>query len=101
VSYWVDLEVVRPSSVYNVNMTWNYSPMTNACGFHITDFHGKHAGETIPILTQGLAFMRENEDKVKALEPPNGYGTYEHLIVRIEEMLAIAQEYPKGVWNIN
>ncbi len=54
----------------------------------------KLAGSLIPILREGLAKLEADPEKYKALNPTNGWGSYDGLLKFVRKYLAACEESP-------
>jgi len=59
------------------NMTSNVSCMWRHAGANLAEFDGKKAGEVYKQLVEALAAMLKDPDTYRAMNPPNGWGSYE------------------------
>lgn len=68
------------------NLTYNLTPMLKAAGFpgwsevvseRRSDGLLPTGANTVPIFEAVLAELRANPEKYRAMNPPNGWGTYE------------------------
>lgn len=95
----VYLTVSRPTEVYWRNITHNLNRMAAAAGVYThlwrpDELGIKQAGELIVPLREGLERLRSDPEKFKALNPENGWGSYEGLVNFVEEYLAACEETP-------
>lgn len=77
------------------NFTSNVSRMWRTAGADLAEFDGKPTAECTPILEAAIAEMRANPDKYRAMDSPNGWGTYDHLMPRLDYLLACMKTHPK------
>lgn len=54
----------------------------------------KYARFLVEPLQEGLRRLRSNPDEYKKLAPKNGWGSYEGLVVFVEEYLKACKEFP-------
>jgi hypothetical protein len=54
------------------------------------------AKDIIPILRDGLAKMVNNPEHFKKFDSPNGWGTYEHFVPWIREVLKGCEDNPEA-----
>lgn len=76
------------------NMTSNLSAMWTKAGAPLKDFHERPAYECLPKLQQALDNLRNDPCNYQQLNPPNGWGTYEHCIEYLERILAACARDP-------
>lgn len=98
-SYDIDLIIdTGGAEPYYLDLDWNYTsnvaPMWRAAGANLADFHGKTAGECAPILRAGIETMRADPARFTAMNPPNGWGSYERLLPALDELLAAFEAHP-------
>jgi hypothetical protein len=55
------------------------------------------ASQMITPLEIGIKKLEANPDKYKALNPPNGWGSYEDFVPFCKVVLEICREYPDAV----
>lgn len=80
--------------------TWNLGPMLRLAGLEFgTDspLHGRPARDWATALRAALAAMDAAPDRFRALDPPNGWGSYDSLLPVLREMLAVCERYPDAV----
>jgi hypothetical protein len=88
----VYLEVVRPTVIYNANITHNLNRMAKEAGIYEVLWRPEEVGivkasELIAPLQEGLARLKANPEHFKTFNPENGWGTYEGLVAFVEEYL--------------
>lgn len=97
----VSLQVLQPCEVVGLNITHNLNSMAAAAGIYQHLWRPEELGltkahELVEPLQEGLARLRAEPDKFKALNPTNGWGTYETLCSFVEEYLAGCRKYPQA-----
>jgi hypothetical protein len=102
---WLEIDTGGPEPV-QVTHGWNYtsncSPMWRAAGANLAEFHDKAAGECAPILRAAIDRMQADPAPFVAMNPENGWGSYETLVPALEELLAEFDANPKAtvrVWR--
>jgi hypothetical protein len=101
------LRAKRPTTVHKFNITHNLNDMAQACGLYEVMWRPKEIGVTtaeqaIPFLRSGIKCLTERRDELRALEPDNGWGTWESLFDAATGYLAACQENPDAeieVWR--
>jgi hypothetical protein len=79
------------------NLTYNLSPMLHAAGMPAwKDFIGMRAGDAGPIWQSVVDVLRADPDKYRAMNPPNGWGTYEGAVEVIAALAAACSRYPNA-----
>lgn len=95
----VYLEVVRPVTVYDANITHNLNKMAEAAGIYKHLWRPDEIGvtkacELIEPLTAGLAKLKADPAHFEQFNAPNGWGMYRHFVQFVEEYLAACVENP-------
>lgn len=93
------LTAVRPTTVFNGNITHNLNKMADEAGIyqHLwrpDELNITHAGDLIIPLTNALALMRADPERFKQHNPANGWGDYNGFVKFVEEYLTACQENP-------
>lgn len=88
---------------HGVNITHNVHLQVAATGVNPWEWHGRNVGETIPELERALEFtaVQENRDKLRRLDAPNGFGRLEDSERFLVNLLNIARNHPKAVWQVS
>jgi len=97
--------VYEDGIVYTANITHNLNKMAAEAGIykHLwrpDEVDIKKAEELIEPLTQGLIALGNEPGRYKALNPPNGWGTYEGLVEFVANYLAACKRYPEAVVRV-
>lgn len=95
----VYLTAIRPVRVYEGNITHNLDVMAKAASIYqhlwCPDELGvKQAGELVAPLREGLARLEAEPDRFRELNPENGWGSYEGLVLFVREYLAACEQNP-------
>lgn len=93
------LTAVRETSVFKCNITHNLNIMAGQADLYGVIWRPEENGietaaQLIVPLQDGLALLKAEPDRFKALNPQNGWGTYEGLISFVEAYLAACIENP-------
>lgn len=85
-----------------INYTHNLSPMYREAGFpHWTDYDGAPVSEFAGVIRGALDRMEGNPERFRALNPPNGWGTYEGALDVLRQMYRSCRLHLNGVWRAN
>lgn len=96
----LDLDYSDPGG-YGWSMTYNVSPMyREAFGHSIMDLNGLPAPEAADRMEAALRDMENNPTKYKAMNPPNGWGSYEAAMSILRQMIPICRQHPKATFEI-
>ena len=93
--------------LYTDNVTHNLNTMAEEAGCYQHLWHPEQvgittAGELIEPLGLAIARMKADPDRFKALNPPNGWGSYDGFVPWIERYMEACHEHPKAtvkVWG--
>ncbi len=86
------LTAVRPTTVFDCNVTHNLAPMAREAGIYEClwrpDETGyKTAQQLIEPLRAGLTLLRSDPARFRPLNPVNGFGSYDRFVVWVAELL--------------
>lgn len=91
------LEVVRPTSVYDANITHNLGGMAREAGIYEALWESekfKTAAELVPIIRKGIAEMENDPERFKVHDAGNGWGTYDQFLPWLRNVLIACVENP-------
>lgn len=84
--------------VYSGNITYNLGEMWRAAGLPYSEaIEGKTAGDLVPALEAGLSTLEAEPDRFHAMNPSNGWGSYDGLLEFTRRMVAAAKTWPKAI----
>lgn len=85
--------------VFDKNITYNLGPMWRAAGLPFSDesIEGKPARDMLEPMRDGLVALLAEPEKFRAMNPSNGWGSYEGLVRFVEAAIAAADEYPDAI----
>jgi len=83
------------------NITHNLTDMADKAGIYESLWHPERINATkawqiIPILEKGLKELKKKPNYFEQFNSPNGWGTYEHFVPFVEEVLKACKEYPNS-----
>jgi hypothetical protein len=86
---------------YTSNITHNLTAMFNAAGVYQILWRGDGlmAGEQVEKLEKALKEMKENPEKFKRYDSPNGWGLYVHAVPWLAEVVQACKDYPEAVFH--
>jgi len=98
---------VTTNEVYTANITHNLNKMAAEAGLYEHLWRPDELGitkaqELIEPLREGLKALGSDPERFKALNPPNGWGTYEGLIRFVAGYLQACEQWPDAtvrVWR--
>ena len=85
--------------VFSRNITHNLNKMADAAGIYEVLWRPDENGITkahqcIEPLSSGLLDLVRNREKYEACNSPNGWGTYEHFVPFVTDVLTACCDYP-------
>lgn len=90
-------------TLFDANITHNVVPMWDKAG--VTDAlyesHDKQAKDIIDALECGVAAMEADPAGYEALNPPNGWGSYERALPWLRNVLAQCKAHPNATIGIS
>lgn len=90
-----------PIWAYDWNYTTNCAPMWRAAGANLAEFDGKPAGECAEILRDAIAELVANPEKYRAMDPENGWGSYDSLLPALRKLLEGFDEAPRAIVRVS
>lgn len=95
----VSLHAVRRTQVYDANITHNLAGMAKEAGVYLAMWQPDEIGistaaELAEILETGLAKLEAEPERFRAMNPPNGWGSYEGLVQFVRNYLQACRDNP-------
>ena len=102
----ITLTVMKPTEIYEANITHNLGKMADEAGIYQCLWHPekldiKYAKELIKPLEDGIKKMKEKPEFYKKFDAKNGWGTYRDFLPWLEKLLQACIENPEAqisVW---
>lgn len=100
---WLEIDTggAEPAALTDWNYTSNCGPMWRAAGANLSEFHGKVASECLPLLQMALALMRREPARFEAMNPDNGWGSYDTLLPALDKLAAQFAAHPKATVKVH
>jgi hypothetical protein len=102
---WLTVDTGGPEPA-TVGEDWNYTsncgPMWRAAGADLAEFDDKVAGDCLPILEAAIKTLQTDREQFIAMNPPNGWGSYDTLVPALEKLAQQFRYHPKAtvrVWR--
>jgi len=103
----VSARIDTSGTVFSANITHNLGKMADEAGIYKylwrpDELGVEKAQELIEPLQSGLSLLEDAPERFKALNPPNGWGTYEGLVNFVRDYLDACKKYPGAevsVWR--
>ena len=97
----VYLKEVKPCTIWAIGITHNLTAMAEAAGLYECMWRPEEicitlASQMIHPLECGIAVMEQDKEKLKKLNPENGFGNYEFLLSVAQRYLAACKEHPNA-----
>jgi hypothetical protein len=95
------LNRIQETEVFSTNITHNLNEMADKAGIYEALWRPEEKGwklasDIIPVLEKGLKKLKAKPDYYKKFDAKNGWGTYEHFVPFVEEVLKACKEFPDG-----
>lgn len=102
----VYLTATRPTTVYDRNITHNLGKMAGEAGIYKHLWRPEEIGitraiELVEPLRAGLALLRSEPDRFKALNPENGWGSYDDFVEFVRAYLEACEENPDATVSVS
>lgn len=96
----LDVYLVREETVFDYNITHNLNKMAEAAGLYKVLWRPEEIGvtysaEALPILKEGLKKLVDEPEKFKAMNPENGWGSYEGLLKFVVNYIEACEVSPE------
>ena len=98
--------VYEDASVYSANITHNLNSMAEEAGIYRYLWRPGETGvelaaQLIEPLEVGIALLESDPERFKALNPSNGWGTYEGLVAFVGNYLEACRQYPTASVSVS
>lgn len=97
----LDFELIFERKVHDSNITHNLNVMAGEAGIYDClwrpEENGYHRAEDIiEPLREGLRKLKDDPEYFKQFNSPNGWGTYEHFVPFVEDILESCIIFPEA-----
>ena len=104
--YHCDVESMKPEELFSINITHNLGEMADKAGVYQAlwrpDENGfDRASDIIQVLTVGLSDLVVRPEYFKQFDASNGWGTYEHFVPFVEEVLTACKNNPDAFVRVS
>lgn len=62
---------------------------------------GMRASDAVAVLEEGIRYMRDHADELRAMEPANGWGRYQDAMLLLERLRQACELHPAGVVGVS
>jgi len=102
---WDDGETFT-TAVFDTNITHNLNDLADAVGIYNALWRPEennfiYAKDIIPVVDKGLKELKDNPEKYKKYDSPNGWGVYKDFVPWVEELLKACKEHPNSKIETN
>ena len=102
----ISLNVIKQTEVFSANITHNMGKMADAVGLYTPLWHPERiylqwSYELIPYLEEGIALLKADPEQYKALDPENGWGSYDVFVPWLEKLLQQCKENPDAFIGVS
>jgi len=96
------LNKVQECEIFSINITHNLTEMASKAGIYYALWRPEEEGykdakDIIPVLEKGLKDLKERPEYFKQFDAENGWGTYEHFVPFVEEVLNACKKDPDSI----
>lgn len=103
-SWDINIKAKREISIFEANITYNLADMYYKCvdkekGLKL--FDEMSCKEALPILQKAIEDLIDNKEDYEKLNPKNGYGSYEHLLVTLLDMRRCCIDNSDGIIELS
>jgi hypothetical protein len=104
-SYDVCLEIdtggPEPVAVADWNYTSNCAPMWRKAGADLREFDGQQASDCLPVLNTAITRMAVDRATYEAMEPSNGWGTYNTVLPALRALSSELAAHPEATVRVS
>ena len=102
----VYLREVRPTTIYDANITHNLNKMAGEVGIYKHLWQPEeigitHAKQLIEPLREGLALLLSDPERFKRFAPENKWGDYDRLVDFVGSYLSACEENPDATVEVS
>ncbi len=100
----ISLYAFRKINVFELNITHNLAKMASVVDidgrslyyymWKPKDLGIRHAGQLVVPLKKGLEILKDDPEKFKKYNPPNGWGSYDKLVFNVLQLIQACEEDP-------
>lgn len=100
----ISITAQREVEIYEANITYNLAPMYYKCvdkekGLKKLD--NMNCKKALPIVNKAITDMLNNANEYRKLNPANGWGSYEGLLAKLQEIRNCCESNPDGIINVS
>lgn len=100
------LETSNGEELFWRNITHNLGRMAEAAGIYYVLWRPDESGykvavDVISTLKTGLERLEKDPDHFREFDSPNGWGTYEHFVLFVRDVITACETYPDAVIRVS
>lgn len=97
----ITVTAIAPTVVFDANLTHNLTEMAEFVGLYMVMWRPEECGiktcaDALTPLREGLHRLKTQESECRAMNPSNGWGTYEGLLKVTEDYIKVCEKHPEG-----
>ena len=97
----ISLIETSPHEVYSANITHNLTSMADALNIYQYLWRPENCGvyfayELIDVLNRAIVELRNNPEKYKKFDSPNGWGIYDDFLPWLEDLAQACKKHPEA-----
>ena len=101
---WLEVDLGGPEPI-RIDNGWNYTsncgPMWRAAGIDLAECHGRDAGRCAEELRAAINTLKADPARFQAMNPPNGWGSFDTLVPALEELLKLFESAPRAIVRVS
>lgn len=103
-SWNIYIRAKREVNIFETNITYNLADMYYRCidkdkGLQL--FDNMSCKEALPILQKAIEDLIDNKEEYEKLNPKNGWGSYESLLITFIDMRKCCIDNPDGIIKLS
>lgn len=103
-SWDVKLKAKREIILFQTNITYDLADMYYKCidkKLGLEKLNGLSSKEALPIVKRAIEDMIENKEEYEKLNPSNGWGSYDGLLIDLRNLKESCEQIPDGVIEVD
>ena len=74
--------------------------MLHTVNMHLYSWHKMKAKDVKPLLDRGIELLKQDPDKYRAMNPENGWGSYDEMLKWLHQIQIAVDEYPEATVSV-
>jgi len=100
----INITAKREVEIYECNITYNLASMYYKCidkELGLKKLDNMSCKEALPIINTAIIDLLNNADEYRKLNPSNGWGSYEGLLSKLQEIRNCCENNSDGIINVS